>query len=303
MKILILSRGLSLYSTQSLVRAGMRRGHEIKVIDHLSLDLLVKNGHIAIYSYGQPLEDFDAVLPRIGSSVTSLGSALIRQFELMNVFCTTSSVGLMQSRDKLQTLQILASHHVPIPDTLIMNYLQFNSEFFKSELSLPVIVKLLDSTHGLGVMKADSIESVESITDTLYHLKQKVLLQQFIQEAEGCDLRIFIVNGEIVAAMERKAAEGNFRSNLHRGGSATMVRLTTDEQNHALKAARLMGLKIAGVDMLRGKNGSYVIEVNASPGLEGIERTTGVNVANKIIEFVEQGFHLKNEKKYADKRI
>ncbi|GAA5220799.1 ATP-grasp domain-containing protein [Membranihabitans marinus] len=302
MKILILSRSLALYSTQSLARACMRRGHEVEIIDHLSIDLLIKNGQMEVRSYGNPIGEVDAVLPRIGSSVTSLGSSIIRQFELMNVFCTTSSDALMQSRDKLQTLQILASHNIPIPDTMIMNYLEFNNNFFKSELKLPVIIKLLDSTHGLGVMIANSQKSVESITDTLYHLKQKAMLQQFIHESNGCDLRIFIVDGKIVAAMERQAAEGDFRSNLHRGGRASMVRLTTEEQNYALKAARVLGLKIAGVDMLRGQKHSYVIEVNASPGLEGIEKTTGVNVAGKIVEFIEQGYHQKKQA-YADKRV
>lgn len=303
MKIAILSRSSALYSTQSLVRACLRRGHEVEIIDHLSLDLLIKEGNLEIRSHGLPLGQIDAIIPRIGSSVTTLGSSVIRQFELMGVFTATSSDALIRSRDKLSCLQYLAADHIAIPDTMTMNYLQFNESFFKTHMKLPVIIKLLDSTHGLGVMIANSVKSTETILETIYHLKQKAILQQFIRESEGTDIRVFVVDGKIVASMERRAMEGEFRSNLHRGGTARMIRLTSQEQSIALRACEVLGLGIAGVDILRGNKKSYVLEVNASPGLEGIEGTTGVNVASRIVDYVEKGFRLQKKKKYADRSL
>ncbi|WP_236977039.1 ATP-grasp domain-containing protein [Membranihabitans maritimus] len=303
MKIVILSRSTALYSTQSLVRACMRRGHEVEIIDHLSLDLLIKDGDMQIKSNGYPIGPVDAIIPRIGSSVTTLGTSIIRQFELMNIFSATGSDALMRSRDKLSCLQMLASKNIPIPDTMIMNYLSFNQGFFKSHMKLPVIIKLLDSTHGLGVIISNSVKSTESTIETLYHLKQKAILQQYIRESSGSDLRIFVVDGKVVAAMQRIAAEGEFRSNLHRGGTSRMVRLTDQEMDDAVRSAEILGLGIAGVDMLRGKDRSFVIEVNASPGLEGIEGTTGVNIASKIVEYVEKGYHNQKEKGYANRSV
>lgn len=303
MRIAILSRSSALYSTQSLIRACLRKGHDVEIIDHLSIDLTIKEGKLGIYKNGSPLDPFDAIIPRIGSSVTSLGVSVIRQFELMGVFSATSSEALRLSRDKLSCLQHLAAHHVAIPDTMIMNYLQFNSVFFKNHMKLPVIIKLLDSTHGLGVMIANSTKSTETILETMYHLKQKVILQQFISEAKGTDIRAFVVDGQIVAAMQRQAMEGEFRSNLHRGGTARMIRLTPQEQEIAVRAAEVMGLGIAGVDILRGRDQSYILEVNASPGLEGIEGATGVNVAARIVDYVERGIREMKNKTYANWRI
>lgn len=303
MKIAILSRSSALYSTQSLVRACLRRGHDVEIIDHMSIDLLIREGDLQVKSNGLPIGQIDAIIPRIGSSVTTLGSSVIRQFEMMGVFSATSSDALIRSRDKLSCLQYLAAQHISIPDTMIMNYLQFNENFFKSYMKLPVIIKLLDSTHGLGVMIANSTKSTETILETLYHLKQKAMLQQFVKESAGTDIRVFVVDGKIVASMQRQAIDGEFRSNLHRGGTARMTRLTPQEQSLALRSCEVLGLNIAGVDILRGHHKSYVLEVNASPGLEGIEGTTGVNVAAKIVDFVEKGFQLQKNKKYADRSI
>lgn len=303
MKIAILSRSSALYSTQSLVRACLRKGHEVEIIDHLSIDLLIREGDFQIRSNGLPIGPFDAIIPRIGSSVTTLGTSVIRQFEMMGVFSATSSDALMRSRDKLSCLQHLAANHIAIPDTMIMNYLQFNESFFKTHMKLPVIIKLLDSTHGLGVMIANSYKSTETILETMYHLKQKAMLQQFIRESAGTDIRVFVVDGKIVASMQRQAVDGEFRSNLHRGGTARMTRLTPQEQSIALRSCEVLGLGIAGVDILRGKNKSFVLEVNASPGLEGIESTTGVNVAARVVDYVEKGCRNLKNSLYADRSI
>lgn len=292
-----------MYSTQSLVRACLRKGHEVEIIDHLSIDLLIREGDLQIMSNGLPIGPFDAIIPRIGSSVTTLGTSVIRQFEMMGVFSSTSSEALMRSRDKLSCLQYLASNHVSIPDTMIMNYLQFNENFFRTNMKLPVVIKLLDSTHGLGVMIANSYKSTETILETMYHLKQKAMLQQFIRESAGTDIRAFVVDGRIVASMQRQASDGEFRSNLHRGGTARMIRLTPQEQSLALRATEILGLGIAGVDILRGNGKSYVLEVNASPGLEGIEGTTGVNVASRIVDYVEKGCRILKNKLYADRSV
>ncbi len=303
MKIAILSRSSALYSTQSLVRACLRKGHEVEIIDHMSIDLLIREGNLQIKSNGLPIGHVDAIVPRIGSSVTNLGSSVIRQFEMMGVFSATSSDALIRSRDKLSCLQYLAFQHIAIPDTMVMNYLQFNEHFFKAHMKLPVIIKLLDSTHGLGVMIANSAKSTETILETLYYLKQKAILQQFIRESAGSDIRVLVVDGRIVASMQRQAIEGEFRSNLHRGGTARMIRLTPQEQSIALRACEVLGLGIAGVDILRGEEKSYVLEVNASPGLEGIEGATGVNVAARIVDYVEKGYQLQNKRKYADRSV
>ena len=303
MKIAILSRSSALYSTQSLVRACLRKGHEVEIIDHLSIDLLIKEGNLQVKSNGLPLGRIDAIIPRIGSSVTTLGSSVIRQFELMGVFTATSSDALIRSRDKLSCLQHLAANHIAIPDTMIMNYMQFNEHFFKAHMKLPVIIKLLDSTHGLGVMIANSAKSTETILETLYHLKEKAILQQFIRESAGTDIRVFVVDGNIVASMQRQATDGEFRSNLHRGGTSRMIRLTPQEQSLALRACEVLGLGIAGVDILRGDDRSYVLEVNASPGLEGIEGTTGVNVAARIVDYVEKGYRVQKNITYADRSV
>lgn len=269
----------------------------------MSIDLLIREGDLQIKSNGLPIGHVDAIIPRIGSSVTNLGSSVIRQFEMMGVFSATSSDALIRSRDKLSCLQYLASQHIAIPDTMVMNYLQFNEHFFKAHMKLPVIIKLLDSTHGLGVMIANSSKSTETILETLYHLKQKALLQQFIRESAGSDIRVLVVDGRIVASMQRQGIDGEFRSNLHRGGSARMVRLTPQEQSIALRACEVLGLGIGGVDILRGDDKSYVLEVNASPGLEGIEGTTGVNVAARIVDYVEKGYLQKNKRQYANRSV
>lgn len=288
MNIGILSRGPQLYSTQSLLSAGERRGHDIQVINHMNCDLLIEQGNPQIYCEDFNLNDLDAVIPRIGSSVTMAGAAVIRHFEMMEVFTTVTAAALLVSRNKLQALQTFALHGIDVPKTVFAHTDSEISHLIKYVGGLPVVIKLLESTHGIGVILAESLNQVEATIETLQRLRGNVLLQEFIREASGTDIRAIVIDGEIVAAMERKARKGEFRSNLHRGASAKKVKLSPEESEAILKAAEIMGLGIAGVDLLRSRRGPLIMEVNASPGLEGIEATTGVDVAGLIIEYIER---------------
>lgn len=288
MRIAILSRSSALYSTQSLMIAGRRRGHDIRVIDHMQCNLTLTKGKHGIYFQNEELKGYDAVIPRIGSSVTGYGAAVIRQFESKKIFTTLSSDALLKSRDKLNCLQIMAEHNIDIPKSLLVNNTYTIPEMLDKLDSYPVIVKLINSTHGLGVMKADDPTSAESLIETFLKLRQRVIIQEFIEESNGADVRVFIVGDEIVGVMQRQAKEGEFRSNLHRGGTSFVVELNDEEAMVAKKAARILGLAVAGVDMLRSKRGPLILEVNASPGLEGIEGTTGVDIAGKIIEYIQR---------------
>ncbi len=288
MKIIILSRNVGLYSTQSLIKAAYRRNHEVRVLDHVACDLILDKGSTIIEYDGFDVGNSDAIIPRIGSSVTSLGAALIRQFELSGKYCLTTSQALMNARDKFRSLQILNAHDIPIPKTIVPNFQHVDRLLLEDEFSTPMIIKLIESTHGNGVIISDSYENAVSTIEAFYMLKKKILVQEFIKESRGTDIRAFVVGDRVVASMKRIASSGNFRSNLHQGGSAEKVALSREEIDTALKATKLLGLKVAGVDMLRGKNKSFIIEVNASPGLEGIETTTGVDVAGEIISFIER---------------
>lgn len=288
MRIIILSRNGELYSTRSLFNAARRRKHFVRVVDHMHCDLLIENERNAIFVHGQPLRGYDVIIPRIGNTVTSYGSAVIRQFESMGVSTILPAEALLRTRDKLSCMQILSQHGIPIPQTLLVNnYSQFHLLHHKIE-SFPKIIKLKSGTHGLGVLKADNAKSMESMMEAFYGLKQKVLLQEFIKESSGEDIRIFVVGGEVVASMKRSAQEGEFRSNLHRGGHAAIAEISEEERQVALEAVKILDLSVAGVDMLRSKRGPLVLEVNASPGLEGIETTTKVDIAKKIIQFAER---------------
>ncbi|MEQ8703077.1 MAG: 30S ribosomal protein S6--L-glutamate ligase [Phaeodactylibacter sp.] len=288
MKIAILSRGPQLYSTQSLIRAGVKRGHEMHVIDHTRCSLVLERDRPRILYQGYRLERFDAVIPRIGASVTSIGASVISQFENMNVFVAANANALVEARDKLRCLHRLAQHGVQIPKTVFMASGQ-NMQVAVSNLGgLPVVVKLLEGTHGIGVILAESFRAVESTVEAFQRLNKRVMLQEFIREAKGKDIRVLVVNNRVVAAMERQARPGEFRSNLHRGGSARKVQLTHEEKELAVKVVQIMGLHIGGVDFLRSDQGPLIMEVNASPGLEGIETVSGINVANRIIEFIEK---------------
>ena len=288
MNIVILSRGPGLYSTQRLYNEGQLRGHRMRIVDHVRCSIKVEKGRPQVFYEGERLHTIDAIIPRIGASVTTKGAAIIRQFEMMKVFSSVSSEALLKSRDKLRCLQLLAMAGLGIPKTVYTDYSQNTADLIRSVGGLPVIIKLLEGTHGLGVILAESLQTAESVIETFNRIKERIIIQEFIKESNGADVRVFIINGEIVAAMKRKAAPGDFRSNLHRGASSVQVRLTKAEAKTALRAVDVLGLDIAGVDMLQSKRGPLVLEVNPSPGLEGISKTTGIDVAAEVINFVEE---------------
>ncbi len=288
MKLVILSANPNLYSTRRLVEVGEKKGHEMMVVDHTKCDLVIeKKKPIVIYK-GKELTDIDGVIPRIGASVTFFGTAVVRQFEMMKVFTATESQALVRSRDKLRSLQILSRASLGLPKTVFSNYSKDVSSVIDKVGGAPLVIKLLEGTQGLGVVLADNRNSAESILEAFNGLQARVIVQEFIKEAKGADLRAFVVDGVAVGAMKRQGKEGEFRSNLHRGGSAEIIELTDEEENAALKAARVMGLGVAGVDMLQSARGPLILEVNSSPGLEGIERATGKNIALQIIKYVER---------------
>jgi len=288
MKIVILSRNPNLYSTKRLVEAGEKRKHEMLVLDHTKCDLIIekKNPHI-IYK-GEVIKDIDAVIPRIGASVTFYGTAVIRQFEMMKVFTSLESQALVRSRDKLRSLQILARAGLGLPKTAFTNYSKDVSKVIKDVGGAPLVIKVLEGTQGVGVVLAETKKAAESVLEAFNGLKARVIVQEFIKEAGGADIRAFVVDGVVVGAMKRQAKEGEFRSNLHRGGSAEIYELTEEEENAALKAAKSLGLGVAGVDMLQSDKGPLIMEVNSSPGLEGIEKATGIDIGKKIIRYIER---------------
>ena len=293
MKIAVLSRNPKLYSTSRLVEAIQNGGHEAFVINHLKCDIVMDNDGPMIFYNGQRLNDIDAVIPRIGASVTFYGTAVVRQFEMMKVFSAIDSLAITRSRDKLRSLQILSRSRIPMPKTAFTNHSKNENKVLKHIGNAPVVIKLLEGTQGLGVVLAETDKAATSVVEAFEALEARVILQEFIKEAGGADLRVFIVNGEVVGAMKRQGKEGEFRSNLHRGGHAESIKLSRIEKSIALKAAKAMGLAIAGVDMLQSKNGPMVLEVNSSPGLEGIEKATGIDIAGKIVQFIEQSVQKK----------
>ncbi|WP_163718371.1 30S ribosomal protein S6--L-glutamate ligase [Mangrovibacterium lignilyticum] len=288
MKIVILSRDHNLYSTKRLVEAGEKKGHEVIVVDHSKCDLVIEKKKPGIIYKGHMITDVDAVIPRIGASVTFFGTAVVRQFEMMKVFTAIESQALVRSRDKLRSLQILSRAGLGLPKTVFTNYSRNVSDIVKSVGGAPLVIKLLEGTQGLGVVLAENDNAAESVIEAFNGLKARVIVQEFISEAQGADIRAFVVDGVVVGAMKRQAKKGEFRSNLHRGGTAEIIELSEDEENAALKAARVLGLGIAGVDMLQSKQGPLILEVNSSPGLEGIEAATGKDIANSIIRYVER---------------
>ena len=288
MNITILSRNAALYSTQSMIKAARIRNHFVRVIDYSNCDFVIRNGTPDVEYFGESLCDADAVIPRIGESFTKLGVGLLRQLEVMDIFSVLSSQALSNSRDKLSCLQLLVKNDLLVPHTLILHNGHMYEELIDTLGNYPVIIKLISGTHGVGVLKAESRSQAVSLLETFNKTKQKVLVQEFIEEAKGADYRLFVVDGEVVASMKRQAKAGEFRSNLHRGGFAEAIKPTTEEKEVALKAVKILGLKVAGVDMLRSKRGPMILEVNASPGLEGIEKTTNVDIASKIIEYIER---------------
>jgi len=288
MNIVVLSRGSKLYSTRRLVEAGRARGHSISVVDHVKCDLVIarKDPHV-VYN-GEPLSHVDAIIPRIGASVTFYGTSVVRQFESMKVFSTVESQALVRSRDKLRSLQILSRAGVDMPRTVFTNYSKDVAGAVDRIGGAPCIIKLLEGTQGLGVVLAESRKAAIAVIEAFNSLKARVIVQEFIKEARGEDIRAFVVGGVIVGAMKRVGKEGEFRSNLHRGGRAELIELSEEEQRMAIHAAKALGLHVAGVDMLQSDRGPLIIEVNASPGLEGIEQATGKDIAGEIIAFVER---------------
>jgi ribosomal protein S6--L-glutamate ligase len=288
MKIAILSRGPKLYSTRRLVEAAEQRGHEVVVLDHLKCVLVIEKGNPHIFYGGKEVIGIDAIIPRIGTSVTFYGAAVVRQFEQMKVFSSVESQALVRSRDKLRSLQLLAKAGLGMPKTAFASIPKNIENVLEQVGGAPVVIKLLEGTQGIGVILAETHKSAKSVIESFLALKANILVQEFIKEAGGADIRAFIVDGKIVGAMKRQGLPGEFRSNLHRGGSANVIELTKEERETAIKAAKKLGLSIAGVDMLQSSRGPLVMEVNSSPGLEGIEGATGVDIAGKIIEFIER---------------
>jgi ribosomal protein S6--L-glutamate ligase len=288
MKIAILSRKSSLYSTAQLVWAAEQRGHLVEVIDPLKCYMSISSAEPKVFYNGRDLSDFDAVIPRIGASITFYGTAVVRQFEMMGVYCVNESVAISRSRDKLRSLQIMSREGIGLPVSCFAHSTHSTQELIDTVGGTPLIVKLLIGTQGKGVVLAESRRAAESVIDAFRGLDAHFLVQEYIEEAAGADLRCFVIGDKIVGTMKRQAKEGEFRSNLHCGGVATLVEISEAERQTALGAAKAMGLNIAGVDLLRSNRGPLVMEVNSTPGLEGITKSTQVNVAEKIIEFIEQ---------------
>lgn len=288
MNIKILSGNPGLYSTKRLVEAAKKRNHTVEIIDHAKCDIVIEKKNPCIYYKGHLIKDTDAVIPRIGASVTFYGTAVVRQFEMMRVFTTTESQALVRSRDKLRSLQVLSRAGLGLPKTVFTNYSRNTQDVIKHVGGAPLIIKLLEGTQGLGVVLAETNNAAESVLEAFNGLQARVIVQEFIKEAGGADIRAFVVDGQVVGAMKRQGKEGEFRSNLHRGGTASVIELTDEEENAAIKAARVMGLAVAGVDMLQSSRGPLILEVNSSPGLEGIEAATGKDIAKSIIRYIER---------------
>jgi len=291
-KIAVLSRGNNLYSTKRLVEAGELLGHDVKIIDHTKCYCINETNKSSIFYGDYELENFDAIIPRIGSSVTGYGAAIVRQFEANNVFTTCKSIALVRSRDKLRSTQIMAKEGLPIPKTAFANHPKDIKNLIKQAGGPPLVIKLVEGTQGLGVVLAETKSASQSVIEAFYGLKANIIIQEYIAEACGSDIRAFVVGDKVVASMQRNGSSEDFRSNLHRGGSADKIVLTSAEKEIAIKATKTLGLSIAGVDMLRSKNGLLILEVNSSPGLEGIERTAQVDVASRIIKFVEKNISI-----------
>jgi len=288
MNIAILSRSEQLYSTKSLLKAGRARGHEMEVINPLACNLTIENGKAELRYYEDLVTDLDAVIPRVGSTHTSVGVSVVRQLEALNVFSAVSAQSILNSRDKWTCFQLLIQKQIPTPKTVIGNFFGDAESLLDQFPSGPIIIKLLEGTHGNGVILAEGRKHALTTIETLESLNARFVLQEFIAESKGADIRVIVVDGVVVASMKRQCAEGDFRSNLHRGGSAVALKLSSAEEALAIKTAKTLGLGVCGVDILQSKRGPLVLEVNSTPGLEGIEKTTGKDVSKSIIEFVER---------------
>ena len=288
MKIAILSRNPRLYSTRRLIEAGTQRGHEMVVIDTLRAYMNIASHKPQIHYRGAALEGFDAVIPRIGASVTFYGCAVLRQFEMMGVFPLNESVAISRSRDKLRSLQLLSRKGIGLPVTGFAHSPDDIEDLIRMVSGAPLVIKVLEGTQGIGVVLCETEQAAESVIEAFMGLKQNIMVQEYIKESGGADIRCLVVGDKVIAAMKRQAKPGEFRSNLHRGGSASLIRITPEERSTAIRAAKIMGLSVAGVDILRSNHGPLVMEVNSSPGLEGIEVTTGRDVAGLVIGYLEK---------------
>jgi len=294
MNIVILSRNPNLYSTERLAEEGEKRGHKIEIIDPLKCDIIIEKEKPTIYYKDRYLDYVDAAIPRIGASVTFYGCAVVRQFEMMNVFVIATSDAIQRSRDKLRSLQRLSKAGIGMPKTVFTNYSRDVEEVIEHVGGVPVIIKLLEGTQGLGVVLAETKNAAESVLEASNGLEARVIVQEYIKEAKGADIRALIVDGQVVGAMKRQGKEGEFRSNLHRGGSANVIKLNEAELRLAMNASKVLKLPVCGVDMLQSTRGPLLLEVNSTPGLEGIEEATGRNIAKSIITYIERNKRLKN---------
>ena len=288
MKIAMLARNPDLYSHRRLVEAAEARGHQIDVINTLLVYMNITSHRPDLRYGGERLTGYDAVIPRIGASVTFYGTAVLRQFEMMGVWPLNESVAIGRSRDKLRSLQLLARAGIGLPVTAFAHSTKYSDDLIEIAGGAPVVIKLLEGTQGIGVVLGETHNSAKSVIDAFRGVKSHILVQEFIKEAGNTDIRCLVVGGKVVASMKRTGAEGDFRSNLHRGGSAQIIRITPEERSTAVRAAKIMGLNVCGVDLLRSNHGPVVMEVNSSPGLEGIEKATGKDIAGRIIELIEQ---------------
>jgi ribosomal protein S6--L-glutamate ligase len=288
MKIGILSRKESLYSTSRLKEAGIERGHDMRVINPLRCYMDITSNHPEIHYKGEKLQGFDAIIPRIGASITFYGTAVVRQFEMMSVYCLNESVAISRSRDKLRSLQLLARKGIGLPVTGFAHSTDYTDDLIRLVGGSPLVVKMIEGTQGVGVVLAETKKAAQSVIQAFRSLKANILVQEFIKESSGCDVRCWVIGERVVAAMMRKGPEGEFRSNLHRGGSSKMIRITPEERSTAVRATKIMGLRVAGVDLLRSNHGPVIMEVNSSPGLEGIEKATEKDIAGMVIAYIEK---------------
>jgi ribosomal protein S6--L-glutamate ligase len=295
MKVYVLSRNSSLYSTRRLVEAGEQRGWKMRVIDYLECSIEIMKGQLQISYHGEVLEIPDAIIPRIGASRTFYGTAMVRHFEMMDAFSVAGNLAIARSRDKLRSLQILSKHDVDMPRTIFASNKSDAKDVIALSGGTPLVLKILEGTQGVGVVLVESDKAAKSVLDAFYGMDVNLLVQEFIAEAGGADIRAFVVDGEVVGAMKRQGVEGDFRSNLHQGGTAIAYKLSRKEKATALAAAKAMGLGICGVDMIPSARGPLVMEVNSSPGLEGIEKSTGIDIAGKIMDYIEKSAKPKSD--------
>ncbi|MFU8797923.1 MAG: 30S ribosomal protein S6--L-glutamate ligase [Gammaproteobacteria bacterium] len=288
MKIAVLSRRPQLYSTQRLVKEARARGHSIRVIDTLRCYMNITSHKPSIHYRGESLNKLDAVIPRIGASISFYGTAVVRQFEMMGVYSLNESVAITRARDKLRSMQLLSRRGIGLPVTGFAHSPDDIDDLIEMIGGAPLVIKLLEGTQGIGVVLAETRQAAESVIQAFMGLKANIMAQEYIRESNGADIRCFVINGKVIAAMKRQAKAGEFRSNLHRGGQASLIKITPEERSIAIRATKIMGLNVAGVDLLRSNHGPLVMEVNSSPGLEGIEKATGKNVAGMIIESIER---------------